>query len=273
MLAVHSFLILLYKPLTSMFYSAQRNFAAETKVDCIHRKLVSDRQRGTARGGLAVMALALTLTPATASTCYGSVAKGSVSAPAKLPPDGVNFRAYSPVGVAAGRTYVHVRVRDVMLDTYKDLATAVPEKLFVYGETGLLNGGPMQPHRTHQNGLSVDFMVPVADKLGASVALPSSPANRFGYGWEFGTDGRAGDLAIDFDAMAEHLYRLSIVAKRRGVGIHKVIFDQALIPALLRTKHGPYLRRLPFMKTRPWIRYDEHYHVDFDLPCAPWPKK
>lgn len=99
-------------------------------------------------------------------------------------------------------------------------------------------------------------------------ALPASPANQFGYGWEFGSDGRAGELTIDFDAMAEHLYRLSIAAKKRGVGIHQVIFDPAFIPALLRTKHGPYLRRsLPFMKTRPWIRHDEHYHVDFTLPC------
>lgn len=184
MLAVHPFPILVYETLTSMLYSAQRNFAADTKVDCIRRKLVGDPQGCAVRGGLAAMALALTLTPATASTCYGSVAKGSILAPAKLPPDGVNFRAYSPVDVAAGRTYMHIRVRDVMLDAYAAIATAAPGKLFVYGETGLLNDGPMPPHRTHQNGLSVDFMVPVADNSGASVALPSSPANRFGYGWE-----------------------------------------------------------------------------------------
>ena len=128
----------------------------------------------------------------------------------------------------------------------------------------------MPPHRTHQNGLSVDFMVPVIDKSGASVALPGSPANQFGYGWEFGSDGRAGALSIDFDAMAEHLYRLSIAAKRRNIAIDKVIFDAALMPALLRTNRGPYLRHhLSFMKKRPWIRHDEHYHVDFALPCAP----
>ncbi len=156
-----------------------------------------------------------------------------------------------------------------MLDAYAALATAAPGKLFVYGETGLLNGGPMPPHRTHQNGLSVDFMVPVVDNSGTSIALPSSPANQFYFGWEFGPDGRAGDLTIDFDAMAKHLHHLSIAAKSRRVGIQKVILDPALIPALLRTKHGPDLRRsLPFMKTRPWIRHDEHYHVDFALPCA-----
>ena len=231
---------------------------------------VDDSPIGALRAILPLLAIAFTWAPATASNCYGSVANGTITASAKLPASGTNFRAYSPVGVEAGRTYVHRRVRDLILDTYSDLATAAPQTLFIYGETGLPNGGPIPAHRTHQNGLSVDFMVPVIDRSGASVALPGSSAKQFGYGWEFGTDGRAGDFAIDFDAMAEHPYRLSIVAKRRGVVIHKVIFDQALIPALLRTKHGPYLRRhLPFMKTRPGIRHDEHYHVDFSLPCQP----
>lgn len=62
--------------------------------------------------------------------------------------------------------------------------TRAPEKLpakhYVYGETGLAHGGQIRPHRTHQAGLSVDFMVPVLDNANRSVPLPSTPMNKFG---------------------------------------------------------------------------------------------
>lgn len=70
-----------------------------------------------------MLALALIQAPAIASTCYGSVANGTITASAKLPANGANFRAYSPVGVNAGRTYVHRRVRDLILNTYSSFLT------------------------------------------------------------------------------------------------------------------------------------------------------
>ena len=127
----------------------------------------------------------------------------------------------------------------------------------------------MRPHRTHQNGMSVDFMVPVLDAQGRSVPLPSSPLNEFGYGLEFDAQGRAGDLRTDYAALAEHLYQLRQAARKRQVGIALVIFDPALMPALLATARGKDLRGLPFMQGKPWIRHDEHVHVDFALPCRP----
>lgn len=170
-----------------------------------------------------------------------------------------------------GRTYVHERVRDVMLDAYAALAREAPAKRYVYGETGLAGGGRMRPHRTHQNGLSVDFMVPVLDARGRPVPLPSTALNKFGYGLEFDATGRADGLRIDYDAMAEHLYELSAAARKRNIGISLVIFDPSLMPALMNAGRGARLRRLPFMKGKPWIRHDEHYHVDFAVPCKPLP--
>lgn len=206
---------------------------------------------------------------ASASTCYGSVARGKVVNAVQMPARGVNFRAYSALGVQAGRTYVHQRVRQVTLEAYAALAREVPGKLYVYGETGLKHGGPIPPHKTHQNGTSIDFMVPVRDRAGRTVPLPGTLQNSFGYGIEFDADGRAGDLAIDFDAMGEHLYQLALAAQERDVKIQKVIFDPALTARLLATRRGPFLRHvIPFMQARPWIRHDEHYHVDFGLDCA-----
>lgn len=207
--------------------------------------------------------------PALASTCYGRPGAGSIAAAVALPASGANFEAYSRLGVRMGRTHVHARVREVLLDAYAALERSAPGKHFVYGETGLKEGGRMHPHRTHQNGLSVDFMVPVLDAQGRSVPLPSSPLNKFGYGLEFDAQGMAGDLRIDYAALAEHLYQLRQAARKRQVGIALVIFDPALMPALLATARGKDLRGLPFMRGKPWIRHDEHVHVDFALPCRP----
>jgi penicillin-insensitive murein endopeptidase len=113
-------------------------------------------------------------------------------------------------------------------------------------------------------------MVPVLNLAGSSVPLPATVANKFGYGIEFDKMGRFDDLQIDYAAMAEQLYQLSLAAEHHQLGIARVIFDPILTPHLFSTKRGAYLRQhLHFMKERPWIRHDEHYHVDFATPCRP----
>lgn len=120
-----------------------------------------------------------------ASTCYGTVAQGLLEQCVQLPSQGANFEAYSSLGVRMGRTFVHAAVSEVVVDAYRALEQSAPGKLFVYGETGLTGGGPMPPHKTHQSGLSVDFMVPVLNAAGASVPLPGTLANKFGDSIEF----------------------------------------------------------------------------------------
>jgi penicillin-insensitive murein endopeptidase len=143
-------------------------------------------------------------------------------------------------------------------------------RYFVYGETGRAAGGRFKPHRTHQNGLSVDFLVPVTDRKGKSVPLPTRIGNRWGYDIEFDANARFDEYAIDFDALAEHLYQLHTAAKARGVGIALVIPDPPFLPKLFTTARGRYLEQnLPFMRGKAWWRHDEHYHVDFQVPCKP----
>ncbi len=219
---------------------------------------------------LAVYVLASSWAFAAQSACHGRVAQGRLTAGVQLPAAGKNFAAYSTAGVALGRTYVHSQVRDVILEAYTALETSAPQKLFIYGETGRKEGGLFKPHRTHQNGLSVDFMVPVKNGKGDSVPLPASPLNKYGYAIEFDQDGKAGDLAIDFEALAEHLYQLAVAARKNNAPVSLVIFDPPLLPKLFATRRGPYLQKsLPFMKGKAWVRHDEHYHVDFAIPCKP----
>lgn len=206
---------------------------------------------------------------ANASTCYGSPGNGRIADSVQLPAKGANLAAYNQLGVQLGRTYVHASVHQIVIDAYTAAGKTMPDRLYVYGETGFEHGGEFRPHRTHQSGLSVDFMVPVLDDANRSVALPSNPLNKFGYGLEFDAQGRIPGYRIDFDAMGEHLMQLSSAARRHDIAIERVIFDPRLMEKLFATRHGADLKRLPFMKTTPWIRHDEHYHVDFKIACRP----
>ena len=136
---------------------------------------------------------------------------------------GANFRAYSSLGLALGRNTVNGRLRDAVLDAYAELRDSFPDGRFVYGECGWPRGGRFRPHRTHQNGLSIDFFVPVRDGRGRVTELPTGPLHGFGYRWEFDSTGRAGDLRVDLDAAARHLAALDRAARRHGLAIRLVI--------------------------------------------------
>ncbi|MCH8620820.1 penicillin-insensitive murein endopeptidase [Undibacterium sp. TS12] len=202
------------------------------------------------------------------STCHGTVANGRLEDGVRLPAEGRNFSAYSALGVSLGRTYVHSTVADIVTQAYQQLEQTVPDKVFVYGETGWQKGGRMKPHRTHRNGLSVDFMMPLINGQGISRPLPGSIDNKFGYDIDFDAQGRYGDYHIDVAALAEHLFQLDLAAKAKGRELALVIIDPPYLTKLFTTKRGSYLQaHMKFMKEKAWIRHDEHYHVDFDIPC------
>lgn len=215
-------------------------------------------------------ALSIAASPCAAdSRCFGTVANGRLEGGVALPDSGPNFSAYSALGVAAGRTHVHAKVAEIFAAAYGAVAATAPELHFVYGETGWPRGGRLRPHKTHQNGTSIDFFVPVRDAANRSVPLPTPVSERFGYDIEFDAGARWNEYRIDFEALAEHLYQLDVAARSRGSGLALVIFDPRYMDRLLATKRGADLRRLPFMKGRPWVRHDEHYHVDFRIACRP----
>ena len=204
------------------------------------------------------------------STCYGTTVNGRLENGVALPSKGPNFESYTTMGGILGRTYVHNRVRDVVIGAYKVLESSSPNTVYVFGETGKKYGGPFKPHKTHQNGLSVDFMVPILDPDSRSVPLPASVFNKFGYGIEFDDKGKYGSYRIDFEAMAAHLLALKKEADIAGIGMQRVIYDPGLQPYLFATKNGSLLKEnnITFSKKRSWVRHDEHYHVDFIVACG-----
>ena len=200
------------------------------------------------------------------SESVGTWEDGSLINGKRLPTCGANFVAYSRLCTALGRNTVNGAVRDVVLAAYERVGETCPGVMFTYGETGWPRGGRIRPHVTHRNGLSVDFMVPVRDASGNPARFPASPRNKFGYNVEFDDQGRAGELAIDFESMAAHIWALSECAQEQEMGLRRVIFDPELQPLLFATEYGAKIRdTITFSKKRSWVRHDEHYHVDFTL--------
>ena len=202
------------------------------------------------------------------STCYGTTSNGKLDDGVKLPNSGNNFVSYSDLAALADRTYVHSSVKDIIVAAYKDLEKELPKKVYKYAETGFKDGGQFKPHKTHRNGLSVDFMTPVINSKGESVHLPTLPLNRFGYDIEFDSEDNFNGLTIDYEALAAHIVALHKESKKSGFDLWRVIFDPKLQPNLLNTKYSDYLKNnIQFSKKRSWVRHDEHYHVDFSIPC------
>lgn len=200
--------------------------------------------------------------------CYGGVVGGRLEGGRRLPLWGENYRTYSILGFLAGRTFMHGSVRDAIRAAYADLAATHPDLRYMYAESGWPWGGPFAPHRSHMNGTSVDFHVPVRTLEGAVADLPASPFNKLGYAIEFDRSGRSGAYRIDFEAMALHLLALDKAARAHAISIRRVIFDVQLQPKLFATSAGARLSRMmTFNRTQSWVRHDEHYHVDFNVPC------
>jgi penicillin-insensitive murein DD-endopeptidase len=203
------------------------------------------------------------------SISRGTTVRGRVEHGKRLPTSGFNFRAYSRVAALLGRNSVHSVIRTVVLEAYAEMATQRPNVIFIYGEAGWPRGGPFPPHKTHQNGLSIDFMVPVMDRKGRSVPLPTSPWSRFGYGLEFDELGEHGNLRIDFEAIAEHLAALDRAARAHGTKIQLFLLAHELQPLLWKTPTGRTLEdRFSSMARPAWARHDEHYHIDFVNPAG-----
>lgn len=219
---------------------------------------------------IALLVLLPSLVMAEESTCYGTTSSGRLANGVKLPSSGKNFVGYSSVARLAGRTYVHSTVRDIVVSAYEYLEGEQPDKVYKYAETGFEEGGRFKPHKTHRNGLSVDFMVPVIDSNRRSVHLPTHPLNKFGYKIEFDESSTYDGLEIDYEAMAAHIVALDRQSRERGFGLWRVIFDPKLQDNLYETQYAEYLRSNIQFSTKPsWVRHDEHYHVDFDMPCEP----
>ncbi len=204
------------------------------------------------------------------STCYGSTKNGRLDNGVKLPSEGKNFTSYGYIPKLLGRTYVHSTVKNVVIESYDKLVEIHPDYIYKYAESGFESGGLFKPHKTHQNGLSIDFMVPVFNNNKKSAYFTTNAFNRYGYDVDFDRNGKNGTHQIDFDALGAHLVALNKAALNNGITVWRVLFAPELQQKLYASRYGRYIKKnilIPNKKS--WVRHDEHYHVDFKIKCKP----
>jgi penicillin-insensitive murein endopeptidase len=133
------------------------------------------------------------------------------------------------------------------------------------------DGGEIYPHRTHQNGLSVDFMSPLEKDGNPYYNLDTLGGTH--YLLEFDDQGRYSadqTINIDFEVMAKHIWFLEQEARKNGLKISKIIIKKELKDDLFATEYGKKLKNSSIYFTQnltPLINslHDDHYHIDFEI--------
>ena len=197
---------------------------------------------------------------------YGQGGCGRLTGGQALPCRSDNFQAFADTACLLGRNYVHPLLAQTLIDAYARLRKTHPRRDWQYGDLGWKQGGKFAPHRTHQNGLSADFFTPVIDEHKKPTLLPIKITNTFGYGIEFDRRGRFEKFEIDWKAMADHLVVLKKAGQIHGVKIKRVILDPKLQTIFLKEAPKAKAFRRLFNKRQAWVRHDEHYHIDFEIP-------
>lgn len=200
---------------------------------------------------------------------YGKGGCGKLEGGVQLPCAGENFEAFSRLACGLGRNHLHPDVAATLIDAFAILSDELPGRRWQYAELGLKDGGPLRPHKTHQSGVAADFFVPVVDEAGKPAEVPIRMRQKYGYSLEFDRRGRlpGASLTIDFKALARHLLALERAGAAHGVRIERVILTPDFHRALFAAAPELAPMRARFMKKEAWVRHDEHYHVDFELPA------
>ena len=205
------------------------------------------------------------------SQSIGSVSNGRLLHGTLLPFEGKNYHYFDTTSYSAGRCFMHQSVAQTVLSAYQSLDSLLPERTFGIMECAHKEGGKLEPHRTHQNGLSIDFMSPLLKNDSAYYELDYLGGPH--YLLDFNDDGTYKNdpaISIDFDAIALHILTLQAAAKKNGVSIEKVIFKTELKDELYASAHGEALKKSGIYITKnltPLINslHDDHYHIDFQL--------
>ena len=205
------------------------------------------------------------------SESVGKVNDGKIVNAYKLPRKGENFKYFSLFDYyVLGRCYIHSGIYKTILESYAILEKENPNYIYRIMECSKRKGGRPFPHRTHQNGTSVEFMTPLVkngkpktfyDKIGM-----------FRYLMKFDSHGSSRinkKVKIDFEAVAQHILILDKTARKNGFKIRKVILETNLKDELFATKYGNELneRNIYFVKSLPKVideLHDDHYHIDFE---------
>lgn len=205
----------------------------------------------------------------TASAAVGTVGNGTLQHAKLMPYKGRNFIYFDRASYLAGRGFLHSSVRKSILTTYDSLSRSLPHRYFNIMECSNEQGGEMFPHKTHQNGMSIDFMMPLIQNNKPYYGLDTIGAAH--YALNFDDDGRYTrdtSISIDFNLVARKILLLDYFARLNGLNIFKVIIKIELKDELFNTEYGKLLKASGIYVVHglsPLINalHDDHYHIDF----------
>lgn len=204
------------------------------------------------------------------SVCTGTEAGGTLEHAKLIPFTGINYSYFDTASYLSGRAFMSDKMANTLLASYHELEMLAPGRIFRYMETGLENGGPIPGHRTHQNGRSIDLMVPLVKD-----GKPYYKYDSIG-GWHYSLDfddkGRYlldTTVSIDFNLIGTQILSLDRQARKNGLHVKKVILKLELkddfyaAPSGKKVKQkGIYLAmNLPPATNK---QHDDHFHVDFE---------
>ncbi len=205
------------------------------------------------------------------SKSIGTTGNGSLVNGKLMPFEGANFQYFDQWSYLLGRGFVHHKVKQSVLDAYTLLDSLEPSRKFYIMECSHADGGDFFPHRTHQNGMSVDFMMPKLKRGNPYYGLDSLGTSH--YFLNFNNEGqytKDSSITIDFNTIAHHLLLLDKAARKQGLKIKKVIIKTELKDELFSTYYGKKLKTSGIYVVKsltPFVNnsHDEHYHVDFEI--------
>jgi len=159
-----------------------------------------------------------------ASKPIGTVSNGSLENGKLMPYFGVNFTYFDKDSYLASRAFTSDKVLEILTKSYHQLKLDYPFRHFFLMELSNKNGGKIFPHKTHQNGLSVDFMMPKLQNNEPYYGLDTIGKDH--YWLDFNDSGEYTNdvsITVDFKLIAHHILVLEKEARKMGYKINKVI--------------------------------------------------
>lgn len=205
------------------------------------------------------------------SSSEGVVSNGRLKNGKLIPFYGSNFQYFDSISYMSNRAFVHDQVRSTILATYGLLEKDYPQRKFYIMECSREHGGEMFPHKTHQNGMSVDFMMPLIKDDKAYFGLDTIGADHYWLSFDnSGKYNKDKSISIDFETVALHILRLNEAAKSFGLKVAKVIIKIELKDELFLGEQGKRLKESNIyvvQKLSPIINslHDDHFHIDFEF--------
>lgn len=204
------------------------------------------------------------------SQSLGTVSKGQLIKGAKFAKRGENYKYFSTNSYYLfNRAWVHSTVKKITLDAYAELHKTHPNRKFMIMECSKKRGGRMWPHRTHQNGTSIDFATPLLKH-----GKPYHGDHFKGvwhYAMRFDKTGRLTrkpKITIDFETMGEHILLLDSIARRHKMYVKKVLLKIDLKDDFYKSQAGKAVKKqkiyfAQYLTPKVDAMHDDHYHIDF----------